>query len=237
MNHYEQWERIIKEAQQDCVIDLYSRNMIVESSLSNIATRYRDSGFIIVGAERGDYSAEENKQRTRALQNILKQLHTDKKIGYVPLRGGFLETNAETQEVTPVEEYSFLIPKPADMQWEEFLHMGKTLMNKFEQEAILVGEPNKKDTYYLFANGAKQPKNIFHIGNADPNSDNDEDKGYSTLVKGKHAGRQWRYKSEKLDTIRGIPMPNTVMGRKSVSSNGEMLSGFGKPVVDKYRKK
>lgn len=216
MNHYEQWERIIKEAQQDCVIDLYSRNMIVESSLSNIAIRYRDSGFIIVGAERGDYSAEENKQRTCTLRNILKQLHADKNIRYVPLRIGFLETNAETQKVTLVEEYCFLIPKPADMQWQEFLDIGKTLMNKFEQEAILVGDPGKEDAYYLFANGAEQPKNIFHMGNADPNGDND---------------------SEKLDTIRGIPMPNTVMGRKSVSSNGEMLSGFGKPVVDKYRKK
>lgn len=216
MNHYEQREHIIKEAQQDCVIDLYSRDMIVESSLSNIAIRYRDNGFIIVGAERGHYFAEENKQRTCTLRNILKQLHADKNIRYVPLRVGFLETNAETQKVTLVEEYCFLIPKPVDMQWQEFLDIGKTLMNKFEQEAILVGDPSKEDAYYLFANGAEQPKNIFHIGNADPNGDNG---------------------NEKLDTIRGIPMPNTVMGRKSVSSNGEMLSGFGKPVVDKYRKK
>ena len=81
--------------------------------------------FAIISASRGEYSMEENVERTRQLKADVRAL----KFGYVELVGGYVETDENGNKIEVVEP-SLLIPGiPKDKAIE--------LGEKYEQESIL----------------------------------------------------------------------------------------------------
>lgn len=84
--------------------------------------------FAIISASRGEYSLEENVERTRQLKADVRAL----KLGYVELVGGYVETDKNGNKIE-VTEPSLLIP---GISKDKAIELGE----KFEQESILFKE-------------------------------------------------------------------------------------------------
>lgn len=136
-----------------------------ESSLSRIF-HHCDNGFFTISAFRGKISKDssgnlvyyetpdmkdltelsEKEREAVNLKNtsLLKQDLTSRKLGYIPLIGGFYETDPTTGEKYKVEELSFFIPYQKEAYTpEEFKKIALTLAKKYYQDGVIIALPDE----------------------------------------------------------------------------------------------
>jgi len=100
--------------------------------------------FFMISAMRADMPHKNNVQRTRLLSDQLSFY------GLV-----FIRTTGEYQEDgqdSPSEEMSFFVMAPKHVKIDSFVNIGKSLMQVFQQDSILVG--NGENVYLLFGDGS-----------------------------------------------------------------------------------
>lgn len=103
------------------------------NDLNRIMQNFKNGAFII-SASRNEYSADENIERTKNLENFLKS----NKIGYRPCVGGYIET-LDNGEKVDVQEISFQIPYDSNKYTKsEFLDLALDLCDKYDQESVLI---------------------------------------------------------------------------------------------------
>ena len=148
--------------------------LLSETSIYRLVTRYMDDGFIIVSADRSceaesgiEKCTEEQVARqdhlNRENRNKLKQVLRHSGFGYVPTLGGFKEKliDKETGEVvvdpetkepvlvdTEFPERSFVVHSQKGDKGrnpEELKQLGLDIANQFNQDSILYKPPNAVD--------------------------------------------------------------------------------------------
>jgi len=170
--------------------DVYE-SLVRESSLSRVWQFIEDPArdFAIVSASRA--GNPDNDTRYFNLKKDVRALRA----GYVELRGGFTETDPQTQIKTDVTEDSLLVSGIAK---DKALELGK----KYEQESILW-----KDATGLFYLSTK-PENFgqvemtFKSGKGKENFKTSQEavaQYFSMLKKGPHAGKKFSYVAEAED--------------------------------------
>lgn len=186
------------------IVEIDNLSCIVESNLSRVHSHLKN-GHIAISASRDTYNNRENSQRTSQLKRDVRNLG----YGFVVLAGGFKEENEDKTSVDVVEQ-SLLIPYIKNKgTFEEFIEIFHSLANKFEQDAILVVEPNGKK-YYLDKN-----KNI-DVEFANTNFSADDAKYFSALAKGNHRKRKWAFE--------GIVIPDTTAGKHIAHTKGMIVT-------------
>lgn len=137
------------------------------------------NGFILTSDFRGEYSQDENLERTKKLQSIIKEYG----LGYFIVDGTWIE-NRGTKNEHHSEELSFFIPYMHKYTPDDFVNIAETLREKFNQDAILVKDPSKgfehlmcifRDQSVKIMKGKFGPDQIAQA--------------YSKFKGGKHAGR------------------------------------------------
>lgn len=127
-----------------------------ETTLKKMLTKHSDAGYVIITAFRGEYDYLENVKRNQKLKaDIDKSGYS-----YIPVWGGFIETNADTGERKEVKERSFVILNYGRgttgefEDSEELKKLGQRLCKKYEQESYLY-KPKGPDTkaFYLTSVG------------------------------------------------------------------------------------
>jgi len=112
---------------------------LTEAGLSRVYRHWDEHGFAIVSAQRGERTDAENARHTAALKSRIRA----DGYGFIPLRGYWTETDANTGEKKRQEEISFLIPArrdggdPLGDLRRDALKWGK----RDEQESVILAEP------------------------------------------------------------------------------------------------
>jgi len=134
---------------------------IDETSLNRILSKHFKDGFIIITSERSEITdPEESNKRFKQLKIDI----TNAGYSYIPVWGGFTETNPETGEKydNPSLERALIVPNHkvnANEPYEDdskLYDLGIRLTNKYNQECFLYKpqENNKnKDTRARFVDG------------------------------------------------------------------------------------
>jgi hypothetical protein len=127
-----------------------------ETTLKKMLTKHSDAGYIIITAFRGEFDYPQNVKR-----NVKLKSDIDKSgYSYIPVWGGFIETDAETGEQKEVKERSFVIlnfkrgSSEIAGDSESLKKLGRMLCKKYEQESYLY-KPQGEDTkaYYITSAG------------------------------------------------------------------------------------
>jgi len=126
-----------------------------ETSLKKMLGTHSDAGYIIISASRGEYDYVENVRRT----NDMKKAIDASGYSYIPVWGGFVETN-EQGERQEVKEKSFIITnfkrgKGEPGQGSDPLkELGQSLARQFDQESFLFKpQGSESKAYYLDSSG------------------------------------------------------------------------------------
>jgi len=127
-----------------------------ETTLDKMLSTHTDAGYVIISASRGEFDYLENSRRSKKLQADIDSSG----LSYIPVWGGFVETNAETGEKQEVKEKSYVITnfKRGSTQplkgSEDLKELGTVLCQKYDQESFLYKPqgPSKK-AFYLTASG------------------------------------------------------------------------------------
>jgi hypothetical protein len=132
-----------------------------ETPLKKMLSVHSDVGYVIITAFRTEYDYQTNVKRNQKLKaDIDKSGYS-----YIPVWGGFVETDRNTGESVERKERSFIIlnfergsTKPFDDS-VGLKKLGQVLCNKYEQEVYLY-KPHGKETtaYYLTDTGAVDSK-------------------------------------------------------------------------------
>ena len=119
--------------------------------LSRILQYVDEMGCMIISAERGERSDEENARKTKQLENDIRQLG----LGYKPSYGGYVENKNSPDERDITGEVSFIVAKPKDMLDEDFMDIAIELGNRYNQESVLVALPtmNQGKPSYIKTSG------------------------------------------------------------------------------------
>lgn len=139
-------EKVIKDS--SCYVG-GKRYRFDDASMSRIMEHAKNGMFIISAMRNGmpfgkkyaDFTDTE-KERYRNAIAITKRLERDlveMGFGYVPSLGGYIEEDEKTGKNVDVDEFSFIVPKPKDMSYEEFVKKAAILMNKYGQNSVMVG--------------------------------------------------------------------------------------------------
>lgn len=118
--------------------------VLTEKNLNRISKGHEKDGYVAISASRGDYSEQENNARTNKLKKFLK----DKGYSYISIYGGYKEDNQDEASM----EKSFIV-YPYDVRnnekkdFDAFLSDMKDIAETYEQDSILVCEPNGKPHY------------------------------------------------------------------------------------------
>lgn len=112
--------------------DVYN-TILKESSLSRVWQLVQQDKytFAIISASRGEFSPKENQSRTFELKKDVRKLGH----GFIEMKGGYVETNAQTGEKVEVTEDSLLV---VNISKEQAVELG----SKFNQESILYKDPS-----------------------------------------------------------------------------------------------
>lgn len=154
-----------------------------ETTLQKMLTKHSDAGYIIITAFRTvEYSYQENVRRN----NKLKMDINRSEYSYIPVWGGFVETDSETGRTQEVKERSFVVFNFKRGTIEPFVgseglkKLGMQLCKKYNQESFLY-KPQGSETksYYLTADG----KVDMTFGSVSPTTD--VDVYFTNLAKGK----------------------------------------------------
>ena len=132
-----------------------------ETPLKKMLSVHSDVGYVIITAFRTEYDYQTNVKRNQKLKaDIDKSGYS-----YIPVWGGFIETDRNTGEKIERKERSFIILNFKRGSTEPFndsiglKKLGQVLCNKYEQEVYLY-KPHGKETtaYYLTDTGAVDSK-------------------------------------------------------------------------------
>lgn len=128
-----------------------------ETTLKKMLTKHSDAGYIIITAFRTvDYTYQENVKRNNKLKSDINK----SEYSYIPVWGGFIETDSETGETQEVKERSFVVFNFKRGSTEPFVgsdelkKLGMFLCKKYDQESFLY-KPQGPQTkaFYLNRNG------------------------------------------------------------------------------------
>lgn len=203
MNYFENWQNVIKESKQ---------SFLYESSLSKLLQHYEKDGFIILSADKDKNRGTVNAENRKKLKASLASLYKQYAIGYIPLKGDYVEVDPETHEQTKVEELSFLVVYKDTIPWDQFVSICVELRDRFEQDSILVSERNKTRTYYLYNPAVPEEDRIqagFNKIILNPSTPY-----YSKLLKGSHSKAVWVFE--------GVPIHDSFSSRYMAYLNGEI---------------
>ncbi len=129
---------------------------INETTLKKLLTKHSNAGYIIITAFRGEYDYQENVKRNQKLKaDIDKSGYS-----YIPVWGGFIETDVETGEQKEVKERSFVIlnfergSTNSFPDSEGLKKLGRVLSKKYDQESYLY-KPQGEETkaFYITPTG------------------------------------------------------------------------------------
>ena len=126
-------------------------------NMSRVLKHIEENTFGVISAYLGRLSLAENKVRQRQLKELVRS----KGYGYKEIKGLWQSEKSEKLE----EEYALFIPK---VSFEDIISFGK----KFEQEAILYGNPNAGDDgeIILYDTKAGTIKHTFNGIHTNPNA-------------------------------------------------------------------
>ena len=137
---------IIRESITQAMSMLKTEDMQIlgEASFSRLLQNYEDIGFIVISAERGERTPQENTAETARLKAAINTAG----YGYIPSMGGYIETDVETgDQVRVAGEQSFIVPNgPYGGRREGFdpdalFSHAKNWAKRFEQESFLFVPP------------------------------------------------------------------------------------------------
>lgn len=119
---------------------------LTEMTVDRLLGKHYNNGFIIISASRSENGRELNNKLTKELISVLK----NSPYSFVPVYGGYIENKGTPNEVTTYEA-SFIVLN-FDKQGNEtdmnaLIDFGKKLQVQFNQEDILVKEPNGTPRY------------------------------------------------------------------------------------------
>lgn len=203
MSYYEQWLN---------TMDSVKRNFLYESSLSKLLNHYEKEGFVIISADKCENTKSQNSETRKFLKSKLTELYKKYSIGYIPLIGGYVEINPDTQEKTEVEEMSFLVVYKDSMDWFDFLEFFENLRDTLNQNSILVCEPNHSRVYYSYNKSVPADDRL----QADFNRIvlNPSCPYYSKLLKGGQSRFSWVFE--------GVPVHSSFNERYAAFCSGEL---------------
>lgn len=120
-----------------------------DASMPRILEHLKNGAFIIsamaggfpVGKTFEEFTPEE-KTKYRNDIDITKQLKEDirsKGLCYIPSLGGYVETYEAPKKNIDVNEFSFIVPKPKNMDSKTFVDIAIELMKKYKQQSVAIG--------------------------------------------------------------------------------------------------
>jgi hypothetical protein len=169
------------------------RITLSEATLNRVMGVHFQTGFIIITAFRDYRDISENFALFKELKNDIANAH----YGFIPVYGGYQETDKDTGELVEVEEPSLLVPnrdwdrgqKPReDDNLKEF---GTMLCGKYDQESFMYKPKGSDDTAYFVDRNGKVVESMFTTTINDAtrkyftklhNNKNREDRRFTTLT-------------------------------------------------------
>jgi hypothetical protein len=132
-----------------------------ETPLKKMLSVHSEAGYVIITAFRTEYDYQTNVKRNQKLKaDINKSGYS-----YIPVWGGFVETDRNTGEKIERKERSFIILNFKRGSTEPFndsiglKKLGQVLCNSYDQEVYLYKPQGKETTaYYLTGSGAVDSK-------------------------------------------------------------------------------
>lgn len=138
-----------------------NNNVILEGSFNRLMGIMQYQDWAIITAYSYGFTKEENIQRNRILRGLLNQ----NKAGVYQLVGHWREApanmdynDAKENELTDVVERSYLVPRPKNMDYENFLGMIRSLMtiDGETQDAVIYHRADKDGYYLMYSNGSTE---------------------------------------------------------------------------------
>ena len=182
---------------------------LIESGLSRIKS-HSENGFFTISACRHEYSDEENLSHTDQLINDIRSYG----LGYILLMGGYIEHDADGNEV-PVEEISLFVPYKDNVSIDEFSDIADTLAKKYDQDGYILCSPEDK-TIYSYTKKNPKSDTYDEKDNLGKFSFDNMSMYYSRLKKG---GSQSQIKY----VFEGTRYPSNIMHRYGLSRLGEIV--------------
>lgn len=209
--------RIIKEE---------NYKVLTEASLNRLVRGHDKDGYAVLSASRNERTVEENNKCFEQLKKDVKGMG----YSYVPVFGGYVETDDNGEKHPVYEKSLYVLPKRKnqngefeDKDFDSFVDNMFQLGKKFEQEEILIKYPDEKPAYYFVKN--KQKDMEFNGA-----SFNDIKSEYFTAMKkwdgeNKKGGSPQRFSFKECYLS---DQPHTVSGATARSMNGELVYFDGK---------
>lgn len=126
--------------------DIYNGGTLVkldEETLSRIINKHGNNGFVILSANRGDKSGEENNKQTRNLISDLKQ----SQYSYYPVYGGYHGTDGVVDSYEP----SFIVfnynRKGEQTDFSDLKLFAIRMCGKYNQDSVLIKAPDELPNY------------------------------------------------------------------------------------------
>lgn len=119
--------------------------IILEANeLARFLTYHTNNGFAVVSACRKEYTPEQNKQRTKELENLIKQE------GFVfkSVDGGFIEDKGKPTEKEVIEKSFIIYNSNHKNDKANLLKFALSVCRKYGQDSILYSEKGDKPRYY-----------------------------------------------------------------------------------------
>lgn len=120
-----------------------------DTSMSRILEHMKNGAFIIsamhggfpVGKTFEEFTPEEKAKYRNdiALTKQLKEDIRNKGLGFIPVLGGYIENEDDPDRKIDVNEFSFIVPKPANMDNKTFVGIAVELTKKYGQQSVAVG--------------------------------------------------------------------------------------------------
>lgn len=120
-----------------------------DASLPRVLEHLHNGAFIIsamkggfpVGKTYEEFTPDEKATYRNNINatNELKAKLKAKGLGYIPSLGGFIESDKKTGQEINVNEFSFIVPKPANMDSKTFVDIAMGLAKEYDQDSVMVG--------------------------------------------------------------------------------------------------
>lgn len=159
-------QKFTEEKENNCLVSVYGRSYtntakkipLNEISMNRLLGKhYNTGGFAIVSASRGDYTPQENDERTKEMYAMI----IASEFRFIPAFGGFIETDEKTGEKrNNVEEKIAIIlcydKEGKEIPFQRLQDFAIRLGNKFEQESVLIKAPQENPKYIVTTAGKNQ---------------------------------------------------------------------------------
>lgn len=127
---------------------VYDSYHFSDASMNRILEHAKDGVFMIsamtnklpVGKTYSNFTEEEKKEYKIAVERTeqLKKDLQEAGLGYISAIGGYRYENPEKKEID-AQEFSFIVPKPKNMDDKTFVYLAVMLAKKYGQETVMIG--------------------------------------------------------------------------------------------------